>query len=182
MKPTKRPASVEEYIAQYPPTIQKLLRQMRTTIRKVAPDAQELLSYGMPAYKQYGMLTYFAAHTHHIGMYPMPSALRAFSKELALYAAAKSTLQFPLNKPLPTALISKVVKWRVMENEEKAGVAFLRDLPAPAQRALNAAGITDLKKLSRWSQAKLLELHGVGPSTLPKLRAALQKHNLSFKK
>jgi uncharacterized protein YdhG (YjbR/CyaY superfamily) len=118
----KKPKSVDEYIANYPKDTQKQLLQMRAIIKKSAPEAQEVLSYSMPAYKYHGMLAYFAVHTNHIGLYPMPSAIVKFQKEMAKYIPpkTKSTLQFSLGKPLPKSLITKIIKWRVKENLNKS--------------------------------------------------------------
>jgi uncharacterized protein YdhG (YjbR/CyaY superfamily) len=113
------PANIETYINTFPPETQQLLQQLRATILKAAPLAQEVISYGMPAYKLNGMLVYFAGYAKHIGFYPMASAIQLFKNELAGYKTAKGSIQFPLNKKLPVALIIKMVKFRVKENEEK---------------------------------------------------------------
>ena len=118
--PLKTITNVDEYIADQPHSTQKMLKQMRAAIRKSAPDAEEVLSYHMPAYKYHGMLTYFAAHTHHIGLYPMPSAILQFEKELSPYKTAKGSIQFLLNQPLPIKLIEKIIRFRTRENLEKA--------------------------------------------------------------
>ncbi len=112
--------NVDEYIKKQPKDIQALLKSLRKTIKENAPKAEEVISYGMPAYKYHGMLLYFAAHTHHIGLYIMPSGTTAFKKELSKYKTHKSTAQFPFNKPLPLGLIKKIVKFRVKENENKS--------------------------------------------------------------
>ena len=114
--------NVEDYIASYPPPVRKLLKQMRGTIKKAAPEAEEVLSYHMPAYKYNGMLVYFAAHSQHIGFYPFKSAITAFSKNLEKYEGAKGTVRFPFDKPLPTSLISRMVKFRVKQNLEKSKI------------------------------------------------------------
>lgn len=114
------PATVDEYIAQYPDGVQKKLQQVRNTIRKAAPGAEECISYGMAGYKYHGMLVYFAAWKTHIGFYAVPTAHAAFKEELSAYKGAKGSVQFPLDKPMPTALITRIVKFRVKENEEKA--------------------------------------------------------------
>jgi len=116
----KKPKNVEQYIAGYPPVIRKMLSQMRATIRKAAPAATEVISYGMPAYKSDGMLLYFASHTSHLGFYPFTSAIKAFQKELAAYETSRGTVRFPFGKPLPSTLITKMVKFRMKENLEKA--------------------------------------------------------------
>jgi uncharacterized protein YdhG (YjbR/CyaY superfamily) len=116
----KKPKNVDEYITGYPEEIQKRLEQIRAIVRKAAPMAIEIISYGMPAYKLNGMLLYFAAHTNHIGLYPMASGIEAFKKELAAYKSAKGSVQFPNSKPLPAKLITSILKLRVKENQERA--------------------------------------------------------------
>jgi len=108
------------YIAAFPKGTQDLLMQLRTTIKKAAPQAEEVLSYQMPAYKFHGILVYFAGHKHHIGFYPTSSGIEAFKQELSVYKGAKGSVQFPLDQPLPLRLISQIVKFRVIENREKA--------------------------------------------------------------
>lgn len=117
---TKKPASVDEYIAGFPEEVQLLLDQVRETIKKAAPIAEELISYQMPAYKMNGMLVYFAAFSKHIGFYPTASGIEAFKKELSIYKGAKGSVQFPHNKPLPLDLIARIVEYRVKENLLKA--------------------------------------------------------------
>ena len=114
------PKDVNQYIDGQPKQIQIMLKQMRAAIQQAAPDAQELISYQMPAYKYHGMLLYFAGHTGHIGFYPLASAVTKFKKELAGYKISKGTVQFPLDQPLPLSLLSKIVSFRVKENFEKA--------------------------------------------------------------
>ena len=126
IKDTKTPETVDEYISEFPPEIQKKLTSLRTTIRKEAPEAIEKISYGMPAYTYKGMLLYFAAHTNHIGLYPYPSAMEAFKKEVASYRTSKGTMQFPNNKDLPLKLITDIVKFRVSENKMKEELKTVR--------------------------------------------------------
>ena len=114
------PATVDEYIAVFPKEVQKLLQQVRTTIKKAALTAEEVINYGMPAYKLNGMLVYFAGYKNHIGFYPVPSGMKAFEKELSKYKSGKGSAQFPIDQPLPLALVTKIVKFRVKENLEKA--------------------------------------------------------------
>ena len=115
----KKPKDIDEYIAGYPKEIQKLLKEIRATIKKTAPAANEVISYGMPAFKLNGMLVWFAAHTKHIGFYPRVSGIERFKKELSIYKGAKGSVQFPFDKPLPSGLITKIVKFRVTENLQK---------------------------------------------------------------
>jgi uncharacterized protein YdhG (YjbR/CyaY superfamily) len=108
--------TVEEYLAAFPPPIQKLITSMRRCIKKAAPEAEEVISYQMPAYKYHGMLVYFCAFKNHIGFYPRISGIEAFKRELSAYKGAKGSVQFPIDKPLPLGLIAKIVKFRVKEN------------------------------------------------------------------
>ena len=112
--------NVNEYIAGFPKDIQGILEKLRATIKKAAPGAEELINYGVPAFRLNGNLAFFAAHKNHIGFYPAPSGIEAFKKELAAYEGAKGSVQFPVAKPLPLGLITKIVKFRVKENLEKA--------------------------------------------------------------
>lgn len=113
-------STIDEYIAGFPPDIQEILEQVRATVKKSAPEAEETISYGMPAFKQNGHLVYFAAFKNHIGFYPIPSGMEQFKAELAGYKTGKGSVQFPLDEPMPLALISKIVKFRVKENEKKS--------------------------------------------------------------
>lgn len=117
---TSSPKTVDEYIAGYPADVQKLLQKVRATIRKAAPAAQEKISYQMPTFTLNGNLVYFGAFKEHIGFYPVPTGIEKFKKELSAYKGAKGSVQFPFNKPMPYALIAKIVKFRVKENLAKA--------------------------------------------------------------
>lgn len=112
--------NIDAYIAAQPAEVRERLVQMRQAINTVAPKAEEVISYGMPAFKFHGMLVYFAAYRHHIGFYSLPTAHHAFQKDLAGYKQGKGSVQFPLDKPLPITLIKKMVRYRVKENTEKA--------------------------------------------------------------
>ena len=117
MTPSKaRPKSMSEYINAAPKKAQKKLREMRACIRKAAPGAKESLKWGMPSFSYRRILVTFAAHRHHIGFYPTPSAVSAFAKDLAKFATAKGSIQFPLEKPLPLPLIRKITTFRVRES------------------------------------------------------------------
>ena len=111
-----KPTNVDAYIAAYPEEVQALLEQMRKIIKKAAPKAEEVISYGMPGYKLNGMLVWFGAHAKHIGLYPRGSGIEQFAGELEGYKTSKGAIQFPIDKPLPVALITKIVKYRVKEN------------------------------------------------------------------
>lgn len=112
--------TIDEYIAQFPAEIQALLRQMRATIRAAAPDAQERISYMMPAFAQHGDLVYFAAQKGYIGFYPTSSGIAAFQKELAGYKGTKGAVHFPIGEPLPLDLVATIVRFRVDENVQHA--------------------------------------------------------------
>ena len=112
----KKPTNIDEYISGFPKETQKILEQLRATIKKTAPNAEEVISYAIPAFKLNGMLVWFAAYSNHIGFYPRGSGIEAFKKELSIYKSAKGSVQFPLDKALPWALITKIVKFRVAEN------------------------------------------------------------------
>lgn len=122
MTPSKaRPKSIDEYINAAPKEAQKKLREMRACIRKAAPGAKESLKWGMPAFSYKRILVAFAAHQHHIGFYPTPSAVSAFAKDLTKFATAKGSIQFPVEKPLPLPLVRKITTFRVREslNQDK---------------------------------------------------------------
>jgi uncharacterized protein YdhG (YjbR/CyaY superfamily) len=114
--------SIDEYIATFPEETQKILKELRATIKAAAPDATEIISYGMPCFAQKGNLVYFSVAKNHIGFYPTPSAIKEFKDELSNYEGAKGSVQFPKNKPLPLEFISKIVKFRVAENLKKAEI------------------------------------------------------------
>jgi uncharacterized protein YdhG (YjbR/CyaY superfamily) len=115
----KKPASVEEYISGFPAATQKALEQVRAAIIKAAPKAEEEISYAMPGYTLNGPLVYFAGYEKHIGFYATPSGHHAFEEELSKYKQGKGSVQFPLDEPMPLALITKIVKYRIKENLEK---------------------------------------------------------------
>jgi len=112
--------TIDEYIADYPKDIQKLLQQVRATIKKAAPKAEEKISYGIPTFTLNGNLVHFGAYEKHIGFYAMPTGHEAFKKELSVYKQGKGSVQFPIDQPLPLDLISRIVKFRLKENSEKA--------------------------------------------------------------
>jgi len=113
---------VNEYIGRFPKSTQVLLKQLRSTIIASAPEAEEGISYQMPAYKLHGVLVYFGGYDHHIGFYPTGAGIEAFKKDLTEYNGSKGTVQFPLDKPLPLKLIAKIVAFRKKENLQKASI------------------------------------------------------------
>lgn len=113
-------ASIDEYIATFPKEVQDMLEEIRATIKAAAPEAEETISYHMPAFVQNGHIAYFAAYKNHIGFFGNSTAGPAFRKEVALYAGPKGNLKFPIGKPLPLKLIRHLVKNRVADNLRKA--------------------------------------------------------------
>jgi uncharacterized protein YdhG (YjbR/CyaY superfamily) len=109
-----KPGNVDDYISDFPEDIQSILQKIRTTIRKAAPGALEMISYGIPAFKFQGKpLAYFAAFKNHIGFYPTPTGIDEFEKELSVYKQGKGSVQFPIDKPMPLKLIDKIAKYRM---------------------------------------------------------------------
>ena len=111
---------IDKYIEGFPKETQFILEQVRETIQKAAPEAEESINYGIPTFLLKGNLVHFAAFKNHIGFYPAPSGIKALRQELSVYKGAKGSVQFPIDKPIPFNLISKIVKFRVLENVEKA--------------------------------------------------------------
>ena len=111
--------NIDEYIDRYPKDVQAKLRKIRSTIRKAAPDATEAISYQIPTFKLGGNLIHFAAFPNHISLFPTSSGVAKFQKELAGYETSKGTIQFPLDRPIPYGLITRITRFRVKENSEK---------------------------------------------------------------
>jgi uncharacterized protein YdhG (YjbR/CyaY superfamily) len=114
------PTNIDEYIAGFPPEVQVLLQKMRATIRDAAPQAVEAISYQMPTFRLEGNLVHFAAFKNHIGFYPAPTGIDEFQEELSVYKGGKGSVQFPLDQPIPYELVTRIVKFRVQQNLEKA--------------------------------------------------------------
>lgn len=204
---------IDKFIATYPENIQALLKQIREVIKKAAPESEETINYGIPTFVLNGNLVHFSGYRSHIGFYPGASGIKNFQKEISKFKSAKGSVQFPIDQPLPISLITKIVKFRVKENNEKAlaknkrickkghvfyksstclvcpicekenksEVNFTSSLSAPARRAIENKGIKTLKQLSKYSVTQISELHGIGPSSIPKLKLALKKAGLTFK-
>jgi uncharacterized protein YdhG (YjbR/CyaY superfamily) len=117
------PSNIDEYIAGFPPDVQAILGNIRATIRRAAPDAEEIISYRMPAFRLRGILVYFAAFRKHIGLYPPVRGDAKVEKAVAAWAGPKGNLQFPLDQPIPFELIARIVKLRVKQNQAKARAA-----------------------------------------------------------
>lgn len=121
MQNSRKFKSVDEYIKAFP-DFRAQLEEIRTIIRTAAPKAEEMISYNMPGYKLNGMLVYFAANKAHLGLYPTAAKLEEFEKELSKYNRTKGSIHFPYDEPLPAKLISRIVKYRVKENEALAKI------------------------------------------------------------
>jgi uncharacterized protein YdhG (YjbR/CyaY superfamily) len=115
-----KPNEVDRYIAGFPAGIQALLGRLRATIIKTAPGGEEVISYKMPACKLNGILVWYAAYKKHIGFYPTSGPIKFFDGELTDYKTSKGAIQFPVDKPLPLGLITKIIKFRVKENLAKS--------------------------------------------------------------
>ena len=210
-------SSSDKYISSFPPETQKILKKLRDTIRKAAPNAEESIKYGILTYVLNGNLVHFGGFKKHIGFYPSPSGIKVFEKDISMYKTSKGAIQFSLDKPLPLKLITKIVKFRVKENlgntipkqknnpvtcskghkyyktsgrqvcpicakENKPKEGFLSYLNAPDIRSLKSKKINSLKKLSKFTKTEIINLHGIGISTISILDAELRKQKLTFKK
>ena len=112
--------SMDEYIASFPEDVQKTLEELRATIKSAAPEAEETISYNIPTFTLNGKyLIYFAGWKHHISIYPIPTGSESFNKQVAKYAEGKGTLKFPIDKPLPLKLITKIVKLKIAEHRKR---------------------------------------------------------------
>jgi uncharacterized protein YdhG (YjbR/CyaY superfamily) len=114
------PNTIDDYIAQFSPEVQSVLEKIRLTIQRAAPEAKEMISYRMPAFKLDRMLIYFAAFKDHIGIYPPVHADARLNQALARYRGPKGNLKLPLDEPIPYALIGRIIKFRVKEPRQRA--------------------------------------------------------------
>jgi uncharacterized protein YdhG (YjbR/CyaY superfamily) len=141
------PTTIDEYIAGFPPEVQEILQKVRAAIREAAPGADETIKYRIPTFTLKGNLVHFGAFKTHVGFFPTSSGIERFRDELSVYRWAKGSVQFPLDKPIPLDLISKVVEFRVKENlaraaskrtkkEGKAGHDRVRDVAETARQSI----------------------------------------------
>jgi len=119
MATTRQFKTMDEYINTFPKDVQRILNELRQTIKEVAPEAEETLNYQIPTFTLHGNLVHFAAFENHIGFYPTPSGMEAFKQELSGYKGAKGSVQFPIDQALPLPLIRRIVEYRVKENMER---------------------------------------------------------------
>jgi uncharacterized protein YdhG (YjbR/CyaY superfamily) len=113
--------TADEYFLSLPSDAKNILEEVRHGIKQAAPQAKEVISYGMPAFKLNGILVYYAAQRNHVGFYPTSTPIEVFKNELAAYKYSKGAIQFPIDKPMPVDLITKIVKFRVTQDMEKTG-------------------------------------------------------------
>lgn len=172
--------TIEEHLRGCPPPTRRMLHQVRRAIKAAAPRTTETIRYGIPTFQLNGKnLVHFAGYEHHIGFYPGSKPIEAFRGALKRYKTSRGTVQFPLDRPLPLALVRNMVRFA-------ADILIPPDpfasLAAPAQRALKHARITSLKALARKTEADVAALHGMGPNALTQLKRALKKEGLRFKR
>ena len=141
------PTNIDEYIAAATPAARPLLNEIRRVVRATAPEAEEFISYRMPAFRQQGVLIYFAAFKHHIGVFPPVSGDAKLEHALEPYAGPKGNLRFPIDRPIPYALIRRIVKLRLKQNLSQASAKSAtrprfgkRSPNKPTQRAASGRG------------------------------------------
>ena len=209
------PNPIDLYIAEFPDNVQQQLQKLRKIILQTVPNAEEIISYKMPAYKVYECLVYFAGYKNHVGFYPTGSGIAAFEHELGNYKYSKGAVQFEIDKELPRDLIVRMVEYRLAsaiakheskkvlktckkghqfykssdckscpfcEAENKPKDGFMASISAPARRALISKNINTLTDLAQHTEKEILDLHGIGPTAIPKLKVALKDVGLSFMK
>lgn len=172
--------TVSEHIARCAPPTQRKLQQLRRTIKAAARGTTETIRYGIPTFQLNGKnLVHFAGYENHIGFYPGSKLIEAFRGELKRFKTSRGTVQFPIDRPLPLALVTRMVRFGM---DVLAPPDPFASLAAPAQRALKRARITSAKMLARKTEADVATLHGMGPNAMKRLKAALRKEGLRFKR
>lgn len=202
---------IKTYFSAFPMEVQQRLAKLREFIKRQIPEAEELISYGIPTFKYFHNLVHYAGYEHHIGFYPGADAMKHFAQELSAYKSGKGSVQFPLNEEIPLDLIKRMVNYRVEENNKKllqnarysmcvnrhvhlkkvvcpicGQPDVLKEddfsmLSNPAQRALAANGIDTWKSLANYDVNTILSWHGIGKSAIPKLREECEKRGLKLK-
>ena len=132
------PASVDDYIAGFSPEVQHLLQAVRAVVCRAAPEAEEVISYQIPAYRQAGMLVYFAAFKQHLGFYPPVKGDAQLMQDIAPYAGDKGNLRFPYSQPMPLDLIERITRLRLQQNLDKAS-SKAASKKTPSKKAVNRA-------------------------------------------
>lgn len=183
--------AIDHYISNFPKEVRLQLHELRTIIKKAAPDAEEVIGYAMPTYKLFGNLVHFAGYKNHIGFYPAPSGIIHFEKELALYKTSKGAIQLPIGEPLPKSLIEEIVRYRIAENKAKQeakkskktcskGHSYFKSSDCPT------CPICEKNKKPQEGLFNLLgaparrALEGIGISTVPQLAKYTEKEIASL--
>jgi uncharacterized protein YdhG (YjbR/CyaY superfamily) len=173
-------ATIDDHLAGCTPSTRRLLQQLRRTIKAAAPGSTETIRYGIPTVQLNGKnLVHFAGYEHHIGFYPGSKPIEAFRSELRGYTTSRGTVQLPVDRPLPLALVKKMVRYAMDAMTPPDPFA---SLAAPARRALTRAGITSVRALGRKTQAEVAALHGMGPNAMKTLRTLLREHGQTFRR
>lgn len=181
--------TVEEYLSRQPKEVRAAFERIRRTVKTVAPDATERISYGMPTFFVEKALLGYAAHTEHCSIFPWSGlTLKGFREELKDFSTSAGTVRFTPDRPIPVKLLERIILARLGEIRSgiprtalRSDAIALPKLAAPARRALAAAKIATLKELRRHREAEIAALHGMGPNALAALRAAMKAAGFSFK-
>lgn len=208
--------SIDAFIASAPPESREKMKQLRSLLKRLAPQAEETIAYGIPTLKLNGNLVHFSGYKSHLGFYPGADGIEHFHKEISGYKSAKGSVQFPLNEPLPVQLITEILKFRIAQQMAKTKVpkskervcknghvfiktsdcptcpkceqmkkpaqGLLASVSAPARRALEAAGIHQVKDLRRFSESDVMALHGIGRKVMLIIREIMSDAGIDFKK
>ncbi len=177
--------TIDDHIKVFPVATRQKLEQIRSLISKAAPKAEECISYGIPTFKLEGNLVHFSGYKNHIGFYPGAGGIATFKKELSVYKGAKGSVQFPLDKPLPASLITKIVKFRVKQNTEKTAITTSKK--APATKPVRSTKSTDgeqvknyIAKLDPAAKSDIEAVRKIIRSVSPKLNERIKWNAPSY--
>jgi uncharacterized protein YdhG (YjbR/CyaY superfamily) len=183
--------TVEEYLSRQPKEVRAAFERIRRTVKKVAPDATERISYGMPTFFVEKALLGYASQAAHCSIFPWSGlTLKGFRDELKDFSTSAGTVRFTPDHPIPVKLLERIIAARLAEirtgmtrdDVKRSAYALPKGLSAPAERALSGARILTLKDLKKWREAEVAALHGLGPKTLKALSAALKSAGMSYRK
>jgi len=167
--------SVDEYLEALPADVRSVLEKLRSTIKSVAPDAEELISYGMPGYKYYGPLVYMAAFKDHCSFFPGSSQIIRLFDELKAYRTAKGTIQFTVDKPLPASIVKKIVKARMAENEAKHAARLVKKASGKVAKVITGELTTPLSKEEKQVLDYMKQLRGKQRAEVDAVREIIKK-------
>lgn len=173
-------AEVDNYIAGFPESVQEALQQIRATVKNAAPEADEIMNYGIPTLSLAGNLVHFAGYKNHIGFYPAPSGIVAFRDELSVYKGAKGSVQFPLDQPLPLELVSRITKFRVVENLEKAALKKVKKNTGKARLSDEEQVTEHIQKLAPELVSSVEAIRRIILDTNPEIGERIKWNNPSF--